>query len=97
MAKVGAYKELTTVTTALDILDVLSMQKQPMSTSAVADAIAATYVTAKNYLTTLENRKYVRCVGGEWELGQEISILCARRKAKLMATQNSISRELEDV
>ena len=97
MAKIGAYKELTTVTTALDILDILSMQKSPVSTQTVADELNTTYVTAKNYLTTLENRKYVRRVGGEWELGQEISTLCARRKAKLMATQGNISRELGDV
>lgn len=97
MPKVGAYKELTTVATALDILEILSMQKQPISTQAVADEIDATYVTAKNYLHTLENRKYVRSVGGQWELGQEVSMLCARRKAKLMAAQNNINRELEDV
>lgn len=96
MSKVGGYTELTTVVKALEILEILSMQKQPVSTQAVADEIKACYATAKNYLITLERKKYVRQTGNLWELGQEISILCARRKAKLQAAQNNINRELRD-
>ncbi|MGD9809660.1 MAG: helix-turn-helix domain-containing protein [Deferribacterales bacterium] len=94
MAKVGGYTELSTVAKALDILDMLSLQKQPVGTQAIADEMDITYTSAKNYLVTMESRKYVRSVGGQWELGQAVTMLYARRKAKLQAAQTNINQEL---
>lgn len=79
------------------VLRYLAEQKTPVSGTAVAEALGIKYGTTMCHLATLAEGRFADRVGEHWELGHEVAMLWARKRAQLAAGKSRIENELDQL
>jgi len=78
-----SYRRIEAVRVSINILRQLSEQKEAVSGQDLARAMDMPHGTVMCHLSTLEEERLVRCVGGAWELDMGMAMFWARKKAQL--------------
>jgi DNA-binding IclR family transcriptional regulator len=91
------YRRISAVKTASEIIGFIAAQRQPVGGMAISVALGIAQGTVMSHLASLEDVRYVRRSGEEWELGGELAHLWARYKARLTYQRNSINTELDSL
>jgi len=72
------------VATALDILELISKQRQePIGAKEIAQELRVNHTTAFRLLLNLDSKNYVRKVGDKYVLGMAAALLWARYRSSL--------------
>lgn len=79
----SSYKRIEAVKVAIRILRLLADQKDPVNGNEVARALDLPHGTVMCHLSTLEDERLVRSVGGAWEMDMGLALFWARHKATL--------------
>lgn len=88
------YKRIEAVAKALDVLEFLASQKEPATGPDVAKAVGLPTATVMCHLTTLQDKNFVRQVGGGYELGMGAATIWARKKSLLEGQRDRIERDI---
>jgi DNA-binding IclR family transcriptional regulator len=91
------YKRIETVRKAIEILKYLSKEKEPAQAKNIAQAVGLPVGTLMCHLATLEDAGYVRTLGDRFDLGFEIALAWARKKATLEGEKTKIEGQLESL
>ena len=89
------YKRIEAVKKAGEILKYLANQKEPVNGPAIATAVNLPVGTVMCHLATLEDLGFVRTLGDRFEIGMELSLFWARKKALLSAEKERIDRDIK--
>ncbi|WP_316347656.1 helix-turn-helix domain-containing protein [Desulfuromonas acetoxidans] len=91
------YKRIAAVELTTRILKMLAAQKKPVPGQEVARALDAANGTIMCHLATLEDAGFVRKVGEHYELGMELALFWARKKALLENTIAVTTEQLNEL
>lgn len=89
-----SYRRIEAVRVSINILRFLGEQKEAVSGQEVARAMEMPHGTVMCHLSTLEEERLVRCIGGAWELDMGMAMFWARKKAQL---GSRIARDTNDL
>lgn len=89
-----SYRKIEAVTKALEILEYLATQREPISGPDIARAVGLPVGTVMCHLATLEDKNFIRRVGGYIELGMGAAAIWAKKKALLEGRRDMISRDI---
>lgn len=92
-----SYRKIEAVTKALEILEFLATQKDPVNGPEVARAVGLPVGTVMCHLATLEEKNFIRRVGGYIELGMGAATIWARKKSLLEGARDRISRDIRQL
>lgn len=95
MAK--TYKRINAVSTTISILRHMADQREPVAGSDVARAMDLSVGTVMCHLVTLEDARVVRRIGDKFELGDQLAVFWARRKANLESGIGRMKQQLENI
>ena len=90
-----SYRKIEAVTKTLEILEFLSTRRDPVSGPDVARAVGLPVGTVMCHLATLEEKNFIRRVGGCIELGMGAATIWARKRSLLEGQRDLINRELQ--
>lgn len=90
-----SYRKIEAVTKALEILEFLATQKEPINGPEVARAVGLPVGTVMCHLATLEDKNFIRRTGGCFELGMGAATIWARKKSLLEGQRNLIDRDIK--
>lgn len=91
----SSYRRIDAVTKALEILEFLATQKEPVTGPDVARAVGLQTGTVMCHLITLQDKNFVRQVGGGFQLGMGAATIWARFKSNLEGQRDRISRDIQ--
>jgi len=94
---VKSYRKIEAVTKTLEILEFLANQKDPVNGPDVARAVGLPVGTVMCHLATLEEKNFIRRVGGCTELGMGAAIIWARKKSLLEGARDKINRDIRQL
>lgn len=80
-----SYKRIEALRATVKILRFLAECKEAVSGQEVARAVDVPHGTVMCHLSTLEDERLVRSIGGAWELDMGLALFWARHKAQLAA------------
>lgn len=89
-----SYRKIEAVTKALEILEFLATQRNPVNGPDLARATGLPIGTVMCHLATLENKNFIRRVGGCIELGMGAATIWAKKKALLEGQRDLINRDI---
>lgn len=89
-----SYRRIEAVRGTVKILRFLAEQKEAVSGQEIARAVDMPHGTVMCHLATLEDERFVRSVGGAWELDMGLALFWARHKAQLAGR---IARDMENL
>ncbi|WP_298434469.1 helix-turn-helix domain-containing protein [Geobacter sp.] len=90
-----SYRRIEAVTKALEVLEFLATQKEPITGPDIARAVQLPTATVMCHLVTLQDKNFVRQVGGGFELGMGAATIWARKKALLEGQRDRISKNIQ--
>lgn len=91
----SSYKRIDAVTKALEILEFLASQKEPANGPDIARAVQLPTATVMCHLITMQDKNFVRQVGGGFELGMGAATIWARKKSLLEGQRDRINRDIQ--
>ncbi len=91
----SSYRRIEAVIKALEVLEFLATQKEPATGPDIAKAVQLPTATVMCHLITLQDKNYVRQVGGGFELGMGAATIWARKKALLEGQRDRIERDIQ--
>ena len=89
-----SYKRIDAVTRALEVLEFLATQKEAVTGPDIARAVQQSTGTVMCYLITLQDKNFVRQVGGGFELGMGAATIWARKRSLLEGQRDRINRDI---
>ena len=89
-----SYRRIAAVKTAIEILRFLSDQDEPVSGAEIAKALDIPQGTTMCHLATLEDEGFVGRTSDSYELGQDVAVMWAKRKALLELKINRYTQDL---
>ena len=92
-----SYKKIGQLKFAKQVIDFLADQREPVSGKEVARALDANYNTVMCYLATLDELRWARKIGGDYELGHEFALYWAKKKTQNESKIERIQRELAEL
>ena len=92
-----SYKRIASITKAIEVLEFLAIQKQPVFSNEIAIAIGEKNDSVLTWLFTLIDKKMVCQVGGGFELGMAAAGLWARKRALLQGQRDQIDRNIKSL
>ncbi len=92
-----SYRTIDAVRKAIEILEFLAHQKEPVAGAEVAQAVNIAVGTVRCHLATLEETRFVRRLGDKYELGMGAALIWARFKSNLEADIERKKKELESI
>lgn len=95
MGKQNSYKRIDSLTKALEIIEFLARQKEPVSGVDIAAAVGLPTGTVMCHLTTLQDKNFVRLLGGGFELGMGAASVWARKRSLLEGQRDQAIRDIQ--
>lgn len=93
-----SYRRIGAVEKTGEILKFLAQHKDnPISASAIAEAIKLPMPTVMCHLVTLEDMGFVQSINEHWKFGLGLGLIYARVKANLEGERDRINRDLEAI
>lgn len=89
------YRRIESDFKLMDILEFLATQKEPVSGPDVARAVQLQVGTVMSHIASLQDRNFVRQVGGGFELGMGAANLWARKKSIMEGQRDRLSRDIQ--
>lgn len=90
-----SYRRIETVTKAVEILEFLVTQKEPVTGPDIARAVQQPIGTVMCHLVTLQDKNCIRQVGGGFELGMALAMFWARKKSLLEGQRDRAIRGIQ--
>jgi len=92
-----SYKRIEALRATVKILRFLAECKEAVSGQEVARAVDVPHGTVMCHLSTLEDERLVRSIGGAWELDMGLALFWARHKAQLAGRIVSCTENLRQL
>ncbi|MBW2606385.1 MAG: helix-turn-helix domain-containing protein [Deltaproteobacteria bacterium] len=89
-----SYRRIRSLQKAIEILQYLAEQSNPVSAYNIADFVGLPYGTLMTHLVTFEDAGFVRKVGEKWELGFSVALIRAKIKKNLEVERDEINRKI---
>lgn len=89
-----SYRKIEAVTKTLEILEFLAKQREPINGPDIARAVGLPVGTVMCHLATLEDKNFIRRVGGCIELGMGVATIWAKKKSLLEGQREQINRDI---
>lgn len=89
-----SYRRIEAVAKAAEILEFLGNQKEPITGPEISSAVGLPTATVMCHLITLQDKNFVRQVGGGFELGMGAALLWGRKKSLLEGARERIKRDI---
>lgn len=89
-----SYRKIEAVTKALEILEFLAKQREPINGPDIARAVGLPVGTVMCHLATLEDKNFIRRVGGCIELGMGAATIWAKKKSLLEGLRDRTVRDI---
>ena len=91
----STYRRIDAVSKAMELLEFLATQKEPVTGPDIARAVQLPTATVMCHLVTMQDKNFVRQVGGGFELGMGAANLWARKKSLMEGQRDRLNYDIQ--